>query len=1135
MKRLFILIAVIFALAPVMAHGATSSIPWTYNNTTGLLSTPTIPTSVSISQLGSTGNPCITVGSTGLLATSSSCGGGGGSGTVGNGNTGQVAFYNATGTAIIGTSTLRFQSAATSDLGNNIIGGYFGNDIQNGASQIYYSSVIAGGGASTTVNDYRNRLFCTMNNSTCGLTVIGGGYDNWIDSGWPSGILSGAHNRINIATNDARAFDYPTYVTNGATNHGTIGGGSFNAIYHAIYALIGGGTNNNIGFAQGTYIGAFATSTSDNTTIGGGSQNQYAGPSGTISGGVNNRLRGNFGFIGGGNGNEGLGNSIFIGAGSDNAALSTGSVINGGQSNHISFSASGNCSYCVIGGGLFNAIASTSVASQSVIAGGRLNSIEAGTTQFIGSGQENYGGATYSVTVGGLRNSNESTGGFIGAGTYNRQLAGSWGVIAGGATSTIVSGTASSILGGTNHSITASFASILGGDSNTNNSSLSTILNGRNNTTSGATFSVTAGRDINNDAPNSLAFGIGLDLNATADGSVVFGGSVAASSTVTLPGDLFSIMPNYGLVCTDTLTANANKTCRIGSASYNSSDETTLISSLVTATQNIVRFGGGTGAGQPATSIQFYTNSSSTIATSGILAMNIDSNQLTQLGTTSPLFGARLTVAGTTTATCFSTNGINCLGGTINSGLAGQVAYYAANGTAVSGTSTLFLTNENVGIGTTTPGAKLTVVGTTTINAVTDGGARLILRDASTPSAEDRGGEIYGTYGGNALVMDTLQGDNATHMYLGTANGYLDKIHMFTGGTENFSIIGNGNVGIGDTTPASKLVVRGDTHIYGDTTVENTNTSGHDGAFVYMPDNSFSGNRGGIINGTWGGNGLQLDTYPGDGATHIYYGSDNGYVDYQHFYTQGAERLSIVPSGNVGIGITTPADTFAIQKDQSAYTYQTLTNTDSSGGTAIQIGSTAAHTNSTYGVIAYDNAGGYMTMVTGAGATGGVSMGTNGSNPASIYTNGTSRLYITGGGYVGIGTDTPDTWAAFAVRKSVSIHSKNVSASFSDAANSTFDIRHISGGIVDLSSQNNDLTFSTDPTTDDTSERMRITKTGNVGIGTSTPMSKLVVDGDIELASSTQGIILRSPNGSCFRTTVDNSGVLNSNSITCPN
>lgn len=62
-----------------------------------------------------------------------------------------------------------------------------------------------------------------------------------------------------------------------------------------------------------------------------------------------------------------------------------------------------------------------------------------------------------------------------------------------------------------------------------------------------------------------------------------------------------------------------------------------------------------------------------------------------------------------------------------------------------------------------------------------------------------------------------------------------------------------------------------------------------------------------------------------------------------------------------------------------------------------------------------------------------------------------------------------------------------------------------------------------------------ISNTGFVGIGTSTPGSKLTVEnGDIYLPGSSNGVILTSPNGSCYKLLVDNSGVLTPVGITCP-
>lgn len=58
-------------------------------------------------------------------------------------------------------------------------------------------------------------------------------------------------------------------------------------------------------------------------------------------------------------------------------------------------------------------------------------------------------------------------------------------------------------------------------------------------------------------------------------------------------------------------------------------------------------------------------------------------------------------------------------------------------------------------------------------------------------------------------------------------------------------------------------------------------------------------------------------------------------------------------------------------------------------------------------------------------------------------------------------------------------------------------------------------------------EKIRFTSDGNVGIGTTTPNSKLQVkDGDIEVETIGSGLILKSPDGTRWRVTVSNLGLL---------
>lgn len=88
--------------------------------------------------------------------------------------------------------------------------------------------------------------------------------------------------------------------------------------------------------------------------------------------------------------------------------------------------------------------------------------------------------------------------------------------------------------------------------------------------------------------------------------------------------------------------------------------------------------------------------------------------------------------------------------------------------------------------------------------------------------------------------------------------------------------------------------------------------------------------------------------------------------------------------------------------------------------------------------------------------------------------------------------------------------------------------------LISSNGENSSIRFCTN-TINAYTERMRIDAFGNVGIGTETPSSKLhIAEGDIYMENIYSGIILKSPNGECWKISVNNDGSISTTSIECP-
>ncbi len=66
-------------------------------------------------------------------------------------------------------------------------------------------------------------------------------------------------------------------------------------------------------------------------------------------------------------------------------------------------------------------------------------------------------------------------------------------------------------------------------------------------------------------------------------------------------------------------------------------------------------------------------------------------------------------------------------------------------------------------------------------------------------------------------------------------------------------------------------------------------------------------------------------------------------------------------------------------------------------------------------------------------------------------------------------------------------------------------------------------------------ERMRLTNDGNLGVGTEAPASRIhVSNGDVYIEDIDNGVIMTSPDGNCWRMTIQNDGSVKTTAIACP-
>ena len=282
-------------------------------------------------------------------------------------------------------------------------------------------------------------------------------------------------------------------------------------------------------------------------------------------------------------------------------------------------------------------------------------------------------------------------------------------------------------------------------------------------------------------------------------------------------------------------------------------------------------------------------------------------------------------------------------------------------GSAVLGDSKLMIhgTTGNIGIGTTSPGVRLDVIGTNTVGRF----------QSST------------TYADIQFINSTSSAGYFQY------NGNDFRIYANSGSTPTMSITGGapGNVGIGTTSPGKLLDVAGEIRLTTGLTITAVNSSlyNQDGTLSYYQNNNAV-----YLNGAGASGWLRLN---GSGVENTrncidIYGSGGDRIE---FRAANAERMRLNSTG-LGIGTTNP-------------------------GAALDVNGTIRSRSGAFQLNDGTTTGGglyFYKSITGSGSVLDPSIfaeGSSGTGNVHIMTGGsvTTRMWVGHNGRVGIGTTSP--------------------------------------------------------------------------------------------------------------------------------
>jgi len=437
------------------------------------------------------------------------------------------------------------------------------------------------------------------------------------------------------------------------------------------------------------------------------------------------------------------------------------------------------------------------------------------------------------------------------------------------------------------------------------------------------------------------------------------------------------------------------------------------------------------------------------------------------------------------------------------------------------------LTSTGLGIGTSSPGFKLQVIGTSQMSLSAAGTQQALQLNNSDTTAGTQAVKLGFSSAGvtKASINAAVYGNDYMTFNVGSD-------------TERMRLDSSGNLGIGTSSPGAKLEIaqsadntdgpklrianNGNTlsngQLIGGIDFYNGDDSGTGnavGAYIYSYTNDAtvpvssqdmrfatggtatrmtldsSGNLGlGVTPSAWGDmKALQINSF--GSAVAAWNTNRNTYILSNAYYdtsfkfstTATASAVYYNASGETGVHSWHTAGAPASRTAGNAISFTQAMTLDASGNLGVGVTSVTAPGASRQGIQVASAAGGAVLLGQSATATNNARvLGANSGaelllaggagNPVTIYTDGTERARITSGGDVGIGTSSPSE------RLDVYLNSTgNISAKVGNTSGSVQLLQ--SNGIAYLyTAANQPIAFSTNNT-----ERMRLDSAGNLGLG----------------------------------------------------